>query len=102
MHNLESSYKNFFQLSVSTGNILTSDYGRVSKTKIGYKRIYETDYERVYETEIGRVYETEISYSIFLTTTGFHWLSAHGDGQIFFPNSTHPTQVEKAAEHTGN
>ena len=37
-----SSYKKFFQLSVSTGNILTSDYGRVSKTKIGYKRVYET------------------------------------------------------------
>ena len=64
MQNSESSYKKFSQLSVSTGNILTSHYGRVSKTKIGYKRVYETDYERVYETEIG--------YSIFLTTTGFH------------------------------
>ena len=64
MQNSESSYKKFFQLSVSTGNILTSDYGRVSKTKIGYKRVYETDYERVYKTEI--------DYSIFLTTTGFH------------------------------
>ena len=56
MQNSESSYKKFFQLSVSTGNILTSDYGRVSKTKIGYKKVYET----------------EIGYSIFLTTTGFH------------------------------
>ena len=64
MQNSESSYKKFFQLSVSTGNILTSDYERVCKTKIGYKRVYETDCKRVYETEIG--------YSIFLTTTGFH------------------------------
>ena len=64
MQNSESSYKKFFQLSITIGNILTSDYGRVSKTKIGYKRVYETKIRRVYETEIG--------YSIFLTTTGFH------------------------------
>ena len=64
MQNSESSYKKIFQLPVSTGNILTLNYERVCKTKIGYKRVYETDYERVYETEI--------SYSIFLTTTGFH------------------------------
>ena len=64
MQNSESSYKKFFQLSVSIENILTSDNERVCKIKIGYKRVYEIDYKRVYETEIG--------YSIFLTTTGFH------------------------------
>ena len=64
MQNSKSSYKKFSQLSVSSGNILTSDYERVCKTEIGYKRVYETDYERVYETEIG--------YFILLTTTGFH------------------------------
>ena len=64
MQNSESSCKKFSQLSVSTGNILTSDYETVCKTEIGYKRVYETDYERVYETEIG--------YSILLITKGFH------------------------------
>ena len=64
MQNSENSYKKFFQLSVSTGNILTSDYERVCKTETSYKRVYETYYERVYETEIG--------YSILLTTKGFH------------------------------
>ena len=83
MQNSESSCKKFSQLSVSTENILTSDYERVCETEIGYKRVYETDYERVYETEIG--------YSILLTTTGFYRLSSHGDGRIFFPNSTYPT-----------
>ena len=47
MQNSESSYKNFSQLSVSTGNIMTNDYERVCETEIGYKRVYETDYERV-------------------------------------------------------
>ena len=47
MQNSESSCKKFSQLSVSTGNILTSDYERVCKTEIGYKRVYETDYERL-------------------------------------------------------
>ena len=64
MDNSESSYKNFSQLSVSIGNILTSDYDRVYETVIGYKRVYESAYERVYETER--------SYSVLLTTTGFH------------------------------
>ena len=64
MQNSESSNKKFSQLSVSTGNILTSDYERVCITEIGYKRVYETDYERVYEMIIG--------YSILLTTKGFH------------------------------
>ena len=64
MQNSESSYKKISQLSVSTGNIPTSNYERVCKTKIGYKRVYETDYERVYETEIG--------YFILLATKGFH------------------------------
>ena len=68
MQNSKSSYKKFFQLSVSTGNILTLDYERLCKKKIGYKRVYETDYERVYETDYERVYEIEIGYSIFLTT----------------------------------
>ena len=56
MQNSESSYKNFSQLSVSTGNILSSDYERVCKTEIDYKRVYET----------------EIGYSILLTTKGFY------------------------------
>ena len=64
MQNSKSNYKKFSQLSVSTGNILSSDYERVCKTEIGYKRVYETDYERVYETEI--------RYFILLTTKGFH------------------------------
>ena len=63
MQNSESSYKKFSQLSVSTGNILTSDYERVCETE-SYKRVYETDYEKFYEAKIG--------YSILLTTTGFH------------------------------
>ena len=56
MQNSESSFKKFSQLSVSIGNILTSDYERICKTEIGYKRVYET----------------EIGYSILLTTKGFH------------------------------
>ena len=64
MQNSESSCKKFSQSSVSSGNILTSNYVRVCKKEIGYKEVYETDYERVYETEIG--------YSVLLTTTGFH------------------------------
>ena len=64
MQNSESSYKKFSQLSVSTGNILTSDYERVCKTEIGCKRVYETDYKRVCKIEIG--------YYILLTTTGFY------------------------------
>ena len=75
MQNSKSSYKKFSQLSVSTGNIMTNDYERVCETEIGYKRVYET----------------EIGYSMLLSITGFHRLSAQGDGQIFFPNSTHPT-----------
>jgi len=65
MYNSESSYNAFCQLSVSTGNRLTSDY------------------EGVCETEIG--------YSLLLTTMGFHWYSAQGAGRISFPNRTQPT-----------
>ena len=65
MHNSESSYNKFSQLSVSIGNTLTSDY------------------ERVCETEIG--------YFMLLITTGFHRHSAQVAGRLFSPNSAQPT-----------
>ena len=61
----ESIYKKFSQLSVRTGNRLTSHYKRI--------------------------YKIEIGYSILLTTTGFHRHSAHGAGGLSSPNSTQPT-----------
>ena len=92
MQNSESSYKKFFQLSVSTGNIRTSDYERVCETEIGYKRVYETDYKRVYETEIG--------YSILLAFIDFQptVMVGYSSQTALIPL----TQVEKAPEHTGN
>ena len=74
MHNLESIYKKFFQLSVSTRNGLTSDYKRV--------------------------YEAEICYSILLTTTGIQPTVL----VEYPPQTTSSPlpQVEKVAEHTSN
>ena len=74
MHNSESIYKKAFQLSVSTGKRLTSDY------------------ERVYETEIGS--------SILLATTGFQRHSAHGAGQVSPPNSIQPTSSGRKSSET--
>ena len=77
MHNSESIYNKFSQLSVSTGNKLTSGYERVSETEIGY-------------------------YTL-LTTISFHRHSAHSAGRVSSPNSTQPTSSgRKAAEHKGN
>ena len=96
MHNSESIHNKVSQLSVSTGNRLTSGYERVYETEIGYSILLTTRLTSGYE----RVYETEIGYSILLTTTSIQATVLVG----YLPH-TAPSplpQIEKAAEHISN